>query len=499
MSFRQKSTLFLAGKAILSLALIIFTFTRLNKLTHILDTALPDEVAALNETVFIKYLADQTLYYDEVLTQSARNYAFTRAPKWKNKYLDNEKKLEEVIANALTIGGPKDKRNFEKLNQANIALVKLEKQSFDLTENDQTDQATRVLESEVYWALKERYTESIKEYVHSKDVQIEGLLGNIEGLITQHASNEQSLIINLKVSLILYILLFLLLTWSFTFFMVKIMVSRLYVLKTGAEKIENGDFDYRIQLKSGDEFQTLAATFNSMAKNLKVMTQKVNYDALQRELSLQRNSFSRELHDRLGIIISSLKLQLKQLQPSEKEQNERQLAYQTSNQLVNEAYSQIREISHNPVPESIASNGLKKSLGKLFSRTEMIFPIHTKFITNLEESDFSDQQKASIYALIRELLNNALKHAEGEQIDCQIIKHKDHYLIMFEDDGKGFSPDEVHFSKGKGLQNVKARVLEMQGKLHIDTQPGAGTSVSIIFQQPIIHSSHEEDQLVDLR
>ena len=52
---------------------------------------------------------------------------------------------------------------------------------------------------------------------------------------------------------------------------------------------------------------------HTMAEQLKVMTKKINENLLRKELANQRNTFSRELHDRLGIIISSLKLQIERL------------------------------------------------------------------------------------------------------------------------------------------------------------------------------------------
>lgn len=499
MTIRNKSRLFLVTKAVISLFLIIFTFSGLNNLTNIVNTELPQEIKNLNRAVIVKYLSDLTLYYDEVLTQSARNYVFTQAPKWKTRYFDNEKKLDQVIAEAMEVGEIKDRRNFQKLYEANVALVRLEKRAFTLTDLGRSQEATDLLESQQYWILKEEYVESLKEYLNSKDVQVETLLGSVEGLVSQHAHNEQNVVVNLKASFLLYTLIFLGLTWSFSFFWVRLILRHLYVLKKGAGIIKEGNFDHILQIHSGDEFQDLAAALNSMAVNLREMTRKVNLEALERELTNQRNHFSRELHDRLGIIVSSLKLQLEKLKPVGPVQPEKELAFTNCQQLVNEAYSQIREITHNPVPESIIQKGLKGSLDLLFSRTEMIFQVSTQFITNVQENSFSDAEKSSLYALIRELLNNAIKHSNCQTITCQIIDHSDHILVMFEDDGQGFEMSDETLARGSGLKNVQERIKEMEGTLLIESKPSFGTTISIELSRTKPNKPHAKDQIIDLR
>ena len=497
MTFRQKSNIYLVAKALLSLLLLFFTFYRLNQLTNISQTRLPEEISNLNKTILIKYLADKTLFYDEVLTQSARNFVFTGQEKWEQRYLKNEKKLDLTIAQAIANGEEKDKNNFEKLNKANIELVRMEERAFRLQKDGKKEEGIALLESDAYWTLKEDYIESIEEYMNSKDAQLEGLVASIDNLVLQQAASERSLTSTIKTSLIVYIVIFLLLTWTFTFFMVKLVVDNLYALKKGAANIQSGDFDYKINIHSKDEFGDLGEAFNGMAKNLRRMVNKVNQEVLKQELANQRDSFSRELHDRLGIIVSSLKLQIQNLKLHLISSKASDQTYSSSIQLVDEAYSQLREISNNPVPESIQKNGFKKSLSNLFSRTEMIFSLKSKFITNIKEEDLTPIQKSSLYALIRELLNNAVKHAQCKQISCQIINHDDYLSIVFEDDGIGFSTNDLPRLKGNGLKNAKSRIQELGGRIEIDALPGNGTTVLIELEHKT-QADHAKDQLIDL-
>ncbi len=481
MSIKQKAMIFVVAKAILSLALVIYIFTSLDNQTSIIDTELPIKIKDLNQSVYIKYLSEKTLHYDEVLTQSARNYAFTNDEKWKERYLINERALKNTIQNALDKGTDKELNNFQNLSKANDRLVELEYLSFDLTRKGKNLEALSKLDSDEYQTLKEKYTASLEDYRDSKDQEIEAILSNIEHLVTEHDKKEQALAINLKISFSLYAVIIFSITWTFLFLFMRLIVSGLLRLKEGAEKIKEGNFNFRIDLNSKDEFEDLATAFNSMAANLDAMTKKVNEKALKKELANQRNAFSRELHDRLGIIISSIKLQLNELKLNAFENDSKDEKFLNCEKLIDEAYSQIREISDNPLPESITEKGLKKSLSELFSRTEMIFKVPVKFITNINEEDFPDHHKASIYSLIRELLNNTVKHAKATKVICQIIRHDESLLMMFEDDGVGFDTKPLSLSKGRGMKNLKERTDLLGAQLNIDSQPGKGTTITLEF------------------
>lgn len=479
MSINQKTSLLIIGMAICSILLIGYIFTHLNNLSTIFQTELPDKIKALSQSVYIKYLSDKTLYYDEVLTQSARNYAFTGDLMWKKRYQVNEKALEVTIQQAQAKGNLKDSLNFQRLNQANQRLVNLEYQSFLLKEQKRDQEAIQLLSNDNYWALKASYLASLQDYLYSKDQEIEAILANMESLVNEHDERERNLSSQLKLGTLSYSGALLAGTWVFLFIFMRDIVNRLNHLKEGANKLQEGAFQHRIQLASKDELGDLALAFNSMAANLEEMTKKINQKALRKELSEQRSRFSQELHDRLGITISSIKLQLNRMHKANHQHPEQAASLQSCEKLIDEAYSQIREISNNPLPDTITENGLKKSLNELFARTEMIFRIPVQFFTNIQESDFPDSHKASLYLLIRELLNNAIKHSEGSRIICQIIRHETDFLIMFEDDGIGISSETLKVPKGNGIPNVRDRVREMGGRLEFDSSPGKGTTISI--------------------
>lgn len=480
MTIQEKSNFYTLLSIILSAFLILYIFTNLNRATGIIKDSLPERIRMLNNNILIRYLAEQMVYYDEVLTQSARNYSYTSDKSWQTRYFNNEKELDKVIAEAIEKSTPDDVKNFNRLKEANNELVDLEYQSFKLVEQEKTSAALDLMDSQKYWQLKGTYLASIKDYSQEKGEEIDRLLQSVESMVREKQVIEDKAFRRLKIGIITYaILLLSLIVVSNTIF-IRTMVKRIVSLKKGAEKIAKGQFDLSIHLPTRDEFESLASTLNSMGSNLKTVTNKLNQEVVNSKLAHQRKIFSRDLHDRLGIIISSLKLQIEKLSPQKlgNPSEESIFIYKDCVNLLNEAYAQIREIANNPVPDTIIQNGLKESLSKLFSRAEMIFSKKIKFITNVNENDFEERNKASIYSLIRELLNNSIKHADCNSITVQVIKHEECILFMFEDDGQGFDPKNLKDKNGIGLNNAKERVKQMNGSFYIDSQPKKGTTIS---------------------
>jgi signal transduction histidine kinase len=61
------------------------------------------------------------------------------------------------------------------------------------------------------------------------------------------------------------------------------------------------------------------------------------------------------------------------------------------------------------------------------------------------------------------------------------VQHEQELLLTFEDNGRGFDvASALRQQSGIGLSNLRYRVEDaLQGKLHIDSSPGRGTTISI--------------------
>jgi len=106
-------------------------------------------------------------YYEEVLAQAARNYAFTGDKKWEMRYRAVEPMSDCLLKDAIANTDEKIKPFFIVMDNANMQLVKMEYKSIDLVNEGKKEQAIELLEG--------------KEYANQRIV----LAGGLENFITK--------------------------------------------------------------------------------------------------------------------------------------------------------------------------------------------------------------------------------------------------------------------------------------------------------------------------
>jgi hypothetical protein len=104
------------------------------------------------------------LRLDETLTMSARLAAATGDLAWEERYRDHELPLDAAIKEALLLApGEPGEKAASKIDQANIALIDLENQSFDLVRQGKKDLALSLLSGAEYEKEKKNYSEGLRE------------------------------------------------------------------------------------------------------------------------------------------------------------------------------------------------------------------------------------------------------------------------------------------------------------------------------------------------
>ena len=145
--------------------------------------------------------------------------------------------------------------------------------------------------------------------------------------------------------------------------------------------------------------------------------------------------------------LQALKDQLKQISPDDAE------LFSKSLSLVKESCDEVRQVSHNMMPNALLVKGLAKAvqefIGQINQRnlkinlsTEGIFqylPTHVEGV---------------LYRVIQESVNNVIKHAGATLLDISINQSEDGIDVMIEDNGKGFDMGQIQ-KVGIGLSNIK--------------------------------------------
>jgi signal transduction histidine kinase/ligand-binding sensor domain-containing protein len=198
----------------------------------------------------------------------------------------------------------------------------------------------------------------------------------------------------------------------------------------------------------------------------------------------ERKRFAAEMHDGLGqslvIIKNRARLSLKQADKKEVMLDHLENISATASHAIEEA----REIAFNLRPHLLDRLGLTKTiesmLGKVSTASDIEFEAEIDLIDDVLEKD----SEILLYRIVQECANNIVKHSQAQKAVLTVKRDEDKLTVKISDNGRGFdsSASENDLSKRSfGLVGIAERTRLLGGKLHIESQPGRGTHISIVI------------------
>lgn len=192
----------------------------------------------------------------------------------------------------------------------------------------------------------------------------------------------------------------------------------------------------------------------------------------------QRQHFSKELHDGLGPLLSSVKMSISALSYSDTQESQRQILENTDRTIAM-AIKSLREISNNLSPHILENFGISRAVGSFINRLAIADSgLKIEFQNNLKEFRFNPQTEIITYRVVCELLNNTIKHSQASIVKLDMYRDRNSLSITYYDNGKGFDTELLE-SEGMGLSNIRSRISSIDGEFNIKSQPGQGTWIDI--------------------
>ena len=187
----------------------------------------------------------------------------------------------------------------------------------------------------------------------------------------------------------------------------------------------------------------------------------------------ERRRVAGDLHDGLGGLLAGVKMNLTGMATETKTKDLNRVVDQLDHSI-----SELRRIARNMMPEALLKFGLETAL-KEACENLISDKVNIRFQSYGIRSNIPHDKQLTIYRVVQELLNNAIKHASANEILLQCSQNNDTFFITLEDNGKGFDTSAIRSFKGIGLSNVKNRVDYLNGKLEINSTVNEGTSINI--------------------
>ncbi len=193
----------------------------------------------------------------------------------------------------------------------------------------------------------------------------------------------------------------------------------------------------------------------------------------------ERTRIAKDLHDRLGSMLSMVKVHYKSVEEqldTLKDTNQKQ--YEKANTLLDEACEEVRKIANDINSGTLSKFGLIAALEDLTMSLNESKHITADLTIHGIDTQLDADTEIEIYRIIQELIHNILKHAFAKEVSIQLLQGEKGLNIMVEDDGVGFMYDTENIT-GMGLKNVASRVEKLEGELQVDSTLNNGTTIMI--------------------
>ncbi len=207
------------------------------------------------------------------------------------------------------------------------------------------------------------------------------------------------------------------------------------------------------------------------------LTQLASY--LQSAREDERSRLARNLHDDLGALLTSAKLdaariksRVDQVSPEAIEL----LAHLVGN--LNSSIALGRKIIEDLRPSALNNLGLVATL-EILAR-EFADGSDLRVHSSFEAVELTPDSQLMVYRLMQEACTNILKYAKAENVWLKLGMLDGVIIASVRDDGAGFDT-ENKLSSSYGLLGMRYRVEAAQGVLNIVSTPGQGTLIQALL------------------
>ena len=195
-----------------------------------------------------------------------------------------------------------------------------------------------------------------------------------------------------------------------------------------------------------------------------ITEQQLGLNAVIEAQEAERKRIAKDLHDGIVQELVATKLGFDALQFSIQHQDEiHSTKIKDLSQQLNEACTELRNISHVMMPPTLETKGLVPSLQLLLRNSIEQAGIRSEFEHFDLPVRLDEKVELGLYRIAQELLNNILKHAKANKIVMQLYRAGNFLILRVEDDGIGFDFNEARHAGSMGLLNILSRVRTMGG------------------------------------
>ena len=155
-------------------------------------------------------------------------------------------------------------------------------------------------------------------------------------------------------------------------------------------------------------------------------------------------------------------------------------------------YQDVRRLSHSLDEPLFIEIKLQEKIRNYLSELKSQVKFESSFIDDFKEKwdhiEGSQELQRNIYRIIQELFTNTIKHAMATEVEIQIINESKKIVLMYEDNGKGMSNEEL--DNNLNFNTIKKRLEMFDGHFEVNSQMDSGFLVIINIPYSLISNKN---------
>lgn len=197
----------------------------------------------------------------------------------------------------------------------------------------------------------------------------------------------------------------------------------------------------------------------------------------------ERRRFANELHDFTGQNLALAKIMLSEIESTVYDRDI-QGRLKELRQLIEKSVESTRSLTFELSPPILYELGFEAAADWLGEQLLKRYNIMFHFQDDRQPKPLPDNTKVLLYLSLRELIVNIAKHAKAGNATLAIRRQDNIIQVTVSDDGIGFDASDMDYQIMKassfGLFSTRERLERLGGKLEIASEPGKGTTVTMV-------------------
>jgi PAS domain S-box-containing protein len=200
----------------------------------------------------------------------------------------------------------------------------------------------------------------------------------------------------------------------------------------------------------------------------------------------ERRRIARELHDETGQSLTALLVGLRTIETSRSRREAAELARRLR-EMVAQTLEEVGRLSRGLHPSTLDDVGLAAAVTRQVQEFVELHGVATDVrMEGLGPQPLPPLLQTTVYRVLQEALTNVARHAAARRVSVQLASNAASVELRVQDDGIGLNPTVRTAGNRRrlGLQGMRERAALLGGSVEVESQRGAGTTITARFPLP---------------